>query len=356
MRSSTSMNQYANNLQNSQLKKSTAAVEDESYFNRNIRQYYEKCENCPMDKQLNNVCISPKCPNYFKLVCPYCHKQNHLVDPIMTYQIQDVDLFMQEIVKITRQKKNIAKKQREKNKLYDIIDDKIKQIDNLIQAIESIKNVLQYKKVAMGQVFQEYDLVYDELLKLYKPSNHFGSINKTLDFLNKMFHYQKGTGANRQWSLQWKNEVFIQEHFIKPLEEIDLHKNDEYNFQKRMGQMGTINESQNEDKGSNESRENIESQNKNNQKFQQKFNQAIESIENTLNQLTNYTNNFVKLFSLKLKIINKQLQLKLKSEDFSYLSSTGTAEDHIKSFSPKLPFLVNNQCYDTLKDTSKKEV
>ncbi|EAS02949.2 hypothetical protein TTHERM_00494010 (macronuclear) [Tetrahymena thermophila SB210] len=313
MRSSTSMNQQTNNLQNSQLKKSTAAVEDDQqYFDRNIRQYYELCENCPMNKQLNHVCISPKCPYYFKLVCPFCHKQNHLVDPIMTYQIQDVDLFMQEIVKITRQKKNIAKKQREKNKLYDVIDEKIKQIDNLIQAIGSIKNVLEYKKVVLGQVFREYDLVYEELLKIYKPSNHYSSINKTLDFLNKMFHYQKGTGSNRQWSLQWKNEAFIQENFIKPLEEIDLHKNIGQNSQKKLGQMNTISESKNEDKGSNESRENIESQNENNQKFQQKFNQAIESIENTLNQLTNYTNNF------------------LRSQDFVYLSSAGTVEDHIK--------------------------
>ncbi|KAL4444461.1 hypothetical protein ABPG74_016754 [Tetrahymena malaccensis] len=312
MRSSTSMNQYANNLQNSQLKKSTAAIEDESYFNRNIRQTYDDCKDCPMNKQENHVCISPKCPYYFKLVCPYCHKQNHLVDPIMTYQIQDVDLFMQEIVKITRQKKNLAKKQRDKNKLYDVIDEKIKQIDNLIQAIESIKNVLQFKKVVMGQVFKEYDLVYDELLKLYKPSNHFTNINKMLDFLNKMFHYQKGTGSNRQWSLQFKNDVFIQENFIKPLEELDLRKNSEQGQLKKMGQMNTISESKNEDRGSNESRENIESQSEHNQKFQQKFNQAIDSIENTLNQLTNYTNNF------------------LKSEDFAYLSSVGSVEDHIK--------------------------
>ncbi|EAR96369.2 hypothetical protein TTHERM_00189380 (macronuclear) [Tetrahymena thermophila SB210] len=188
---------------------------------RNMRspfRHYPRCVKCPLSKDMSLVCLNHDCgENYFKLICPYCHRNEHQRHELKVED--DLDLVLQMIEDHTRQRYMNKQVTDQDIGFVDLLLESQKALNKLLNKIQQVKFILDDTLNGYKRRMKEYEDMI-RLINNAQMSSSQAIINEQLQQIKDKIVYNSN-----------ETDVYIEWNFEKIYNETEKKRREGYSQQ-----------------------------------------------------------------------------------------------------------------------------
>ncbi|KAL4456219.1 hypothetical protein ABPG74_014180 [Tetrahymena malaccensis] len=168
---------------------------------RSPYRHYPRCIKCPLSKDMSLICLNPDCgENYFKLICPFCHRNEHHRHELKVED--DLDLVLQMIEDHTRQRYMNKQVTDQDVGFVDLLLESQKALNKLLNKIQQVKFILDDTLNGYKRRMKEYEDMI-RLINNAQMSSSQAIINEQLlQIKDKIVYNSNETDVYIEWNFE----------------------------------------------------------------------------------------------------------------------------------------------------------